>query len=133
MATSKTIIENVAQSADFFSHSCAFKYENPLDPYDAPNGDFKLPSIIGKINSLMFGLSTDISRDDDNNDRHDTTAFNATRYKQTIHYKTHFDYMWGAIAATVVCVLLVLPVYWGFWELGRKVRLTNPSPIDVRY
>ncbi|KAH7359722.1 hypothetical protein BKA66DRAFT_225649 [Pyrenochaeta sp. MPI-SDFR-AT-0127] len=43
-------------------------------------------------------------------------------------YVTSFVYVGGAIAATFVTVLLVLPVYWGFWQLGRKVTL---GPLEI--
>lgn len=120
------VIDQMGHSANYMTdppvnpRSCAFDYSNPLDPYAAPNGLFKLPSIVGRINQIMFGLTTDVSRDDRNNDYSQTTAFDATQYEQQVHYLTHFPYMWGAVAATIIFVLLVLPVYWGFWQLGRK-------------
>ncbi|KAI8941045.1 hypothetical protein NX059_002289 [Plenodomus lindquistii] len=43
-------------------------------------------------------------------------------------YATNFSYVGGALAATLLTVLLVLPVYWGFWQLGRKVTL---SPLEI--
>ncbi|KAH9873040.1 hypothetical protein J1614_005436 [Plenodomus biglobosus] len=43
-------------------------------------------------------------------------------------YMTNFGYVGGALAATLVTVLLVLPVYWGFWQLGRKVTL---GPLEI--
>lgn len=45
-------------------------------------------------------------------------------------YQTSFAYVGGAIAATLITVLLVLPVYWGFWELGRKVTL---GPLEISH
>lgn len=120
------VIDQMGHAANFMTdppsepRSCAYQYSNPLEPYSAPNGLFRLPSIVGKINQIMFGLSTDVSRDDPYNNYNDITTFDATQYQQTIHYLTHYEYMWGAIAATIICVLLVLPVYWGFWQLGRK-------------
>jgi hypothetical protein len=120
------IISQMGHSASYMTDpptdplSCGFQYTNPLEPYTAPNGLFQLPSIIGKINQIMFGLTTDVSRDNPSNHYSDTTRYTAMQYEETIHYLTHYAYMWGAIAATIVWVLLVLPVYWGFWELGRK-------------
>ena len=40
------------------------------------------------------------------------------------------NYWWGAAAMVVsfLCLLCVLPSYWKFWELGRKVTL---GPIEV--
>lgn len=43
-------------------------------------------------------------------------------------YTTDFHYVAGALVATLVTVLLVLPVYWGFWQLGRKVTL---GPLEI--
>lgn len=43
-------------------------------------------------------------------------------------YRTSFEYVGGALAATFITVLFVLPVYWGFWQLGRKVTL---GPLEI--
>ena len=43
-------------------------------------------------------------------------------------YTTDFHYVAGALVATLVTLLLVLPVYWGFWLLGRKVTL---GPLEI--
>jgi hypothetical protein len=43
-------------------------------------------------------------------------------------YLTSFAYVGGALAATFLTVMLVLPVYWGFWQLGRKVTL---GPLEI--
>jgi hypothetical protein len=45
-------------------------------------------------------------------------------------YKTSFKYVGGALAATFITVILVLPVYWGFWQLGRKVTL---GPLEISH
>lgn len=95
------IIDQMGHAASYMTdppidpQSCAFRYNDPLQPYSAPNGLFQLPSIVGKINQIMFGLATDISEDDPNNHRHATTSFDAFQYEESIHYKTHYPYMWG--------------------------------------
>lgn len=43
-------------------------------------------------------------------------------------YDTDFNYVAGALVASFVTILLVLPVYWGFWQLGRKVTL---GPLEI--
>jgi hypothetical protein len=43
-------------------------------------------------------------------------------------YSTDFRYVAGALVATLITILLVLPVYWGFWKLGRKVTL---GPLEI--
>ena len=124
--TGSFVISQMGHSASYMTDppanptSCAFQYTDPLEPYSAPNGLFQLPSIVGKINQIMFGLTTDVSLDNPSNNHNDTTRYNAVEYRQTIHYLSHYAYMGGAVAATIIFVLLVLPVYWGFWELGRK-------------
>lgn len=45
-------------------------------------------------------------------------------------YVTSFGYMAGALVATLITFVLVLPVYWGFWELGRKVTL---GPLEISH
>ncbi|KIY01333.1 uncharacterized protein Z520_02885 [Fonsecaea multimorphosa CBS 102226] len=52
----------------------------------------------------------------------------ASERRPEVYYQTKYGWMFGALASTLVCVLLVLPSYWGFWELGRKVTL---NPIEV--
>ncbi|PVI07411.1 hypothetical protein DM02DRAFT_608961 [Periconia macrospinosa] len=43
-------------------------------------------------------------------------------------YVTNFAYMAGALVATLFTLLAVLPVYWGYWQLGRKVTL---GPLEI--
>lgn len=50
------------------------------------------------------------------------------QYKAEVHYKTDYGFMFGALASTIICILLVIPAYWGFWELGRPVSF---DPIEV--
>lgn len=77
----------------------------------------------------MFGLAIDATREDTYLQPQDFRRnFEGTQYPYAVHYRVHSAYMWGAVAATVCCVALVLPVYWGFWQLGRKVSL-NPFEI----
>lgn len=45
-----------------------------------------------------------------------------TLYATTI-YVSNWPFLWAAIASLLTCVCLVLPSYWGFWQLGRKVTL----------
>ena len=54
--------------------------------------------------------------------------YNASIWADTIHYRTNFWYMGGAIASTLLCIACVLPSYYGFWQLGRKVTL---GPFEI--
>ncbi|KAJ9627625.1 hypothetical protein H2203_002837 [Taxawa tesnikishii (nom. ined.)] len=54
--------------------------------------------------------------------------YNGTLYLEKVHYETDFGFMWGAFASMLVCVLCVLPTYYGYWQLGRKVTL---GPFEI--
>lgn len=43
-------------------------------------------------------------------------------------YRTNYGFLAGALVATLFTVICVLPVYWQFWSLGRKVTL---DPFDI--
>ena len=43
--------------------------------------------------------------------------------KPEIYYYSKVGFAWGAFASTLIIVLMILPTYWGYWELGRKVTL----------
>lgn len=51
-------------------------------------------------------------------------------YSEGIHYKTKIWYMIGAAISTLLVVICVLPVYYGYWELGRKVTL---GPVEIAH
>jgi len=108
------------------NYTCPFTYDDPLE------------NIMVGLNSLTFITADDIWNranytsgnvtDDDAYQDELLTYVKASQYKSEVHYSTNFWCMGGAMASTLVCVLLILPVYWGFWELGRKVSL---NPIEI--
>lgn len=118
------------------SFYCGFQYVNPMVPQSfkdnaaAGSGShYDVPSVVGKINQIMFALALDISNEDDDKDvLGGSLSRPATVYKDTIHYVTNTKYMWGAFASILVCILCVLPVYWGYWQLGREVTL---GPFEI--
>ncbi|KAH0344382.1 hypothetical protein KCU83_g8401, partial [Aureobasidium melanogenum] len=98
------------------STGCDFKYRDPLD------------SAILQINSLMFVLAVDPWGQNNDNNLNLTERFKATQYGTSIHYVTNRRYMWAALAMMMVCILCVLPSYWGYWQLGRDVTL---GPFEI--
>jgi hypothetical protein len=92
--------------------------------------------ILRKINTLSFvaalyvtgAPTTKLSVREKNNMAHQTIETAVTGIVE--QYKTSFAYVGGALAATLITVLFVLPVYWGFWELGRKVTL---GPLEISH
>lgn len=105
------------------SHGCDIKFQDPLN------------FVVQQINRIMFTLATDPwflnpdnpwSSSDFDPDRN-YTAFlypvNETQTSTSIHYKTNTGYMFGAIASVLVCILCVIPSYYGYWQLGHDVTL----------
>ncbi|KAK4540736.1 hypothetical protein LTR36_008951 [Oleoguttula mirabilis] len=108
---------------------CGFVYANPMIPTAADG----VQSVVAAINQIMFAIATDITFSDPLDPLDGITGwhtYNATLYKDNIHYVTHRPYMYGAVASILVCVLCVLPVYWGYWQLGRKVSL---GPLEIAH
>jgi hypothetical protein len=100
---------------------CGYQYHDPLD------------YVIRRINMLMFRLSINPSIDDRDVDFDSNTGpveapIRAQEYRVSLHYKTNRGFMYGALASILVCVLCVLPSYWGYWQLGRDVTL---GPFEI--
>jgi hypothetical protein len=61
-----------------------------------------------------------------------TTAFtslpNSLQIKDAIHYKTNYLFVGLAIASMIGCLLLILPSFWRYGELGRQVTL---GPMEI--
>ena len=75
-------------------------------------------------------MAIDVSKDNPHDTGDNKMSYSGIVHRYALQYTTKFDYMWGAIAATLFCILLVLLVYWGFWEMGRKVELTNQRTLQ---
>jgi hypothetical protein len=109
---------------------CGYQY---MDPINSPGRyDWILNNVVLSINQIMFTLATDplINNASYPDGIAPLTSYNATLRRTNIHYVTHTPYMWGAFASMLVCVLLILPTYWGFWQLGRKVSL---GPFEIAH
>jgi hypothetical protein len=53
---------------------------------------------------------------------------NSLEIRDVIFYKTEYNYMYGGIGSTLLALLMVLPAYWHYGTLGRKVTL---GPMEV--
>jgi hypothetical protein len=103
---------------------------------DKPGRDDPAIELLRKINTLSFVAALYVTGAP-TTPRKDRAAKNMAH--QTIEtavtgiveqYRTSFAYVGGALAATLITVLFVLPVYWGFWQLGRKVTL---GPLEISH
>lgn len=112
------------------SGGCGYNYVDPLKGFPR----FGIPGVLESINEIMFTLVANFSLDSPaaisgSQSNHITgSAYDSTQYSFSIHYHSNFTYMTGALISTFVCVLFVLPTYWGFWQLGRKLAL---SPLEI--
>jgi len=102
---------------------CGYQYRDPLD------------YVIRRINMLMFSLSIapsidnrNMNIDPNNGSVTVESPIPAKQYSVSLHYKTDKGFMFGALASILVCVLCVLPSYWGYWQLGRDVTL---GPFEI--
>lgn len=106
-----------SQSMNYFPRSCVMNVSDPS------------AWIVTQLNSLLFRAA--ISGAQNN-----TIAFpdaireNITgrRSTDTVAYTSNWAFAGAAIAMVVICILCVLPSYYGFWELGRKVTL---GPMEI--
>ena len=112
------------------SGGCGYTYVDPLEGFPR----FGIPGVLESINEIMFTLVADFSLNAPGSAHgilaHNNvgSAYDSTQYSFSIHYRTNFTFMAGALISTFVCVLFVLPTYWGFWQLGRKLAL---SPLEI--
>jgi hypothetical protein len=106
-----------------------------------------LDYIIAKINELAFLTAVGMIDHDEFSQRavqngdeatvigagaNTTASFHATmgtvQVAQVIHYRTNYHFMIAGIVSSLVCVMLVVPTFWRYGELGRSVTL---GPIEV--
>jgi hypothetical protein len=104
-----------------------------------------LSTLVSSVNQLAFLTATDLI------DRpaadavsagkevtvvgvHDNTTTSFQPIPQTIeirdviHYRTHYLFMGLGVASMVGCILLILPAFWRYGDLGRDVTL---GPFEV--
>jgi hypothetical protein len=95
--------------------------------------DDPLIEILRKINTLGFVAALYVKdapaiARENRTSAHQTFQTSVTGIVEQYH--TSFKYVGGALAATFITLLFVLPVYWGYWELGRKVTL---GPLEISH
>ncbi|KAF3000674.1 hypothetical protein E8E13_001157 [Curvularia kusanoi] len=101
---------------------------------DRPGLDDPLVDLFRKINTLSFVAALYL-RGQPSVSVHDRAGKNMASQSALAsvtgiveEYDTDYRYVAGALVATFITMLLVFPVYWGFWQLGRKVTL---GPLEI--
>jgi hypothetical protein len=108
--------------------TCGYRWINPLEP--GSQTESLTRSVVSSINEIMLLANIGVPAlwNTSSAPQAALTSFNATMYRDSVHYSTNIHYMIGAVVSNFICVLCVLPSYWGFWQLGRKVAL---SPFEI--
>ena len=61
-----------------------------------------------------------------------TTVFtplpHSLQISDVIHYRTHYLFMGLGVASMIICLLLIIPSFWRYGELGRQVTL---GPMEI--
>ena len=83
--------------------------------------------LIRQINSIMLTASI-YAASQNESIWYSPQNYTALETTDTIYYQTHRTFLWLALASMLVCIICVLPAYYGFWELGRKVSL---GPFEI--
>ena len=140
--SSKPIVSSTGLQTAFaqyqdYHDGCPVGYSNPLDNEEP----LTISSVLANINILTLLVSEDIqlrsnftgdinAYDDFYNTYWDDTAVfvNTQELKDETYYVSRMGFAWGAFASTIIVVLLILPSYWGYWQLGRKVTL---GPLEI--
>ena len=102
-----------------------------------------LSTLVENINQLTFltatnqtipianasaGAETTIVGVTDNTTARYTDLPNSLQIRDVIYYKTEYKYMYGGIGSTILALLMVIPAYWHYGVLGKKMTL---GPMEV--
>lgn len=103
--------------------------------------------ILGELNSISLRTSIELGMKAVNklsladiktlNDNATTTLpflqdVTARTFYPTVVYHSNMPWLWAAIASLLFCVACVLPSYYGFWKLGRKVTLGETTDTKTK-
>jgi hypothetical protein len=92
--------------------SCADKWSNPMD------------DLIEVARELGFRASLKYAQTNSSDTQHVEYESGLT----VLVYVTDYNKMAAAIVVSIVGILAVLPVFWGWWELGRNVTM---NPLEI--
>ncbi|KAF2127030.1 hypothetical protein P153DRAFT_388351 [Dothidotthia symphoricarpi CBS 119687] len=127
-------VQGSSAQTTFYADTDEKKTDRCWYDIDKPGRDDPAVEILRKINTLSFvaGLylkgATKLKKTE-----RAAAGMTSQQIKTTVtgiveEYLTAKRYVAAALVATLLTVLCVLPVYWRFWELGRKVTL---GPLEI--
>lgn len=80
------------------------------------------------VNNATAGSRATVVGITDNTTATYTDLPNSLEIRDAIYYKTEWKWMYGGIGSTVLALLLVIPAYWHYGNLGQKKTL---GPMEV--
>ena len=104
-------------------------------PHDLKCVSYTDPSLdmLKNLNRMMFNIGAGAAQqqlDESTLDPGVKVNTTTTGYRKGRHNVFQTDLRWFAAAAAVeaFCVVLILPTYFGYWRIGRKVSF---SPLEI--
>jgi hypothetical protein len=85
-----------------------------------------IPDMLQTINQLTFRTAVQVAQQNPNPAFAQNVVYNGT--KLTTVYKSNYALMGVAVAINFLGLFSILPVYYGWWELGRNTSL---SPLET--
>jgi len=95
---------------DYENGMCNIKFNNPVQ------------NLLAQARELMFRAALGYGNSSTIQSVPGTTA------RTTNVYRSHYGFLAGAVALTLVSLLVVLATFNGFWSLGRSVSM---SPLEI--
>jgi hypothetical protein len=84
--------------------------------------------IIDQINMLMLRASLSASVQGTPAHAAIQSDLSGIQIVDTVRFKSDYAFMGAALGLMFICILAVIPTYYGYWELGRKVTL---GPMEI--
>ncbi len=95
--------------------NCTAAWTDPMD------------DMISQMRDLVFRTALDAGAYFNMNpDNEQTVSYNSTT--PTTVYRTNFTYTWTAAVISLLGTLSVIPLFWGWWELGRPMTF---GPLEI--
>ena len=115
------LLSNIGSLVDSYYHTGA---SGPVQDKYSCNATLADPTtdLLSSINDLMFRVAVANSG---TNDRVEVQALSTGTLN---YYESSFAFLSIAVALAWLNILVIAPMFWGWWDLGRKVSL---DPIEV--
>lgn len=109
-STSQNYLKSSSNSYGIWS--CAYNFSDPTN------------DMLTNIHELMFRTALSAGSGNSTNEQKLTLQ----QTKDELVFKSHLEYLAGAVGLMFVTLILVTCTYRGWWQLGRKMTL---SPIEI--